>query len=137
MKTICSSRFAFRLFRGGIVLLCLAFATTCHAGMPSVLPEDLDTYFQLSGTSKQRFQAISFFAIVMMISTIVLKVLWNTVAKDSNWLPKLTWSKAIAVVVLWGALFVLVLTMISGARELMTPGAWKKDGITYTLEERS
>src|SRR5262245_44535701 len=30
-------------------------------------------------------------------------------------------------------LFVLVLTMISGARELMTPGAWKKEGLTYKL----
>ena len=37
--------------------------------------------------------------------------------------------------VVWGSLFVLVLTMISGARELMTPGAWKKDGITYVLED--
>jgi hypothetical protein len=36
---------------------------------------------------------------------------------------------------LWGLLFLLVLTMISGARELMTPGAWKKDGVTYTLDD--
>src|SRR5262249_30092928 len=26
-----------------------------------------------------------------------------------------------------------VLTMISGARELMTPGAWEKNGVTYRL----
>src|SRR5262249_15945744 len=37
-------------------------------------------------------------------------------------------------VVLWGLLFVVVLTMISGARELMTPGAWRKQGFTYKLE---
>jgi hypothetical protein len=30
-------------------------------------------------------------------------------------------------------LFLLVLTMISGARELMTPGAWEKKGFTYQL----
>jgi hypothetical protein len=30
---------------------------------------------------------------------------------------------------------VLVLTMISGARELMTPGAWHKQGLTYKLAE--
>ena len=36
---------------------------------------------------------------------------------------------------MWGLLFLLVLTMISGARELMTPGAWKKEGLTYTLAE--
>src|SRR5262249_55804861 len=35
--------------------------------------------------------------------------------------------------VLWGLLFLLVLTMISGARELMTPGAWEKQGLTYRL----
>lgn len=34
-------------------------------------------------------------------------------------------------------LFVLVLTMISGARELMTPGAWEKKGLTYRLVPRS
>jgi hypothetical protein len=36
---------------------------------------------------------------------------------------------------LWGILFILVLTMISGARELMTPGAWEKQGFTYRLKE--
>jgi hypothetical protein len=34
---------------------------------------------------------------------------------------------------LWGLLFVIVLAMISGARELMTPGAWQKRGWTYQL----
>lgn len=33
----------------------------------------------------------------------------------------------------WGLLFVVVLTMISGARELLTPGAWEKVGVTYRL----
>ncbi|MEX2173364.1 MAG: hypothetical protein WD872_03320 [Pirellulaceae bacterium] len=37
------------------------------------------------------------------------------------------------MVALWGLLFVIVLTMISGARELMTPGAWEKQGLTYKL----
>ena len=30
-------------------------------------------------------------------------------------------------------LFVIVLTMISGARELLTPGAWEQNGGTYEL----
>jgi hypothetical protein len=34
-------------------------------------------------------------------------------------------------------LFVLVLTMISGARELMTPGAWESSGVTYRLKQKS
>ncbi len=39
------------------------------------------------------------------------------------------------MVVLWGLLFTVVLAMISGARELMTPGAWEKQGATYRLKE--
>jgi len=50
-------------------------------------------------------------------------------------LPRLGYGKALGVVTLWGLLFVLILTMISGARELMTPGAWKKVGYTYRLAE--
>jgi hypothetical protein len=38
-------------------------------------------------------------------------------------------------VTLWGLLFLLILTMISGARELMTPGAWEKHGSTYELKD--
>ena len=41
--------------------------------------------------------------------------------------------QGLGIIVLWGLLFVLVLTMISGARELMTPGAWEKKGPTYKL----
>ena len=37
------------------------------------------------------------------------------------------------MVTLWGLAFILVLTMISGARELMTPGAWERSGATYKL----
>src|SRR5262249_48621361 len=51
-------------------------------------------------------------------------------------LPRLSYGKALGLVSLWGLLFVLVLTMISGARELMTPGAWKKEGKTYRLADQ-
>src|SRR5262249_44341344 len=44
-------------------------------------------------------------------------------------------SAGAGLVALWGLLFVLVLTMISGARELMTPGAWTKHGLTYNRAE--
>lgn len=110
--------------------------STVTAGMPSVLPEDIDTVLRLSGTATERLQAISFFLIGIAVSVIAIRFLWNVIANDSAWLPRLSWGKAVAVVLLWGALFVLVLTMISGARELLTPGAWKKQGITYTLEDR-
>lgn len=52
-------------------------------------------------------------------------------------MPRLGFLASGAVVVLWGLAFVIVLTMISGARELMTPGAWKPDGLTYKLAGES
>ncbi|HEX8823360.1 MAG TPA: hypothetical protein VF794_25765 [Archangium sp.] len=36
---------------------------------------------------------------------------------------------------LWGLGFQLVLSMIAGGRELMTPGAWEKTGATHRLKQ--
>jgi hypothetical protein len=105
------------------------------AGMPSALREDFETVLRLRESPHQRFQAISFFLVGILVSTLVVKFLWNFVAKDFPRLPKLTFLRAFSVVLLWGLLFVIVLTMISGARELMTPGAWKKDGLTYSVND--
>lgn len=62
--------------------------------------------------------------------------LWNALRRDFARLPRLTYGKSVALVTLWSMLFLLVLTMISGARELMTPGAWEKNGATYKLAQR-
>jgi hypothetical protein len=96
------------------------------AGMPGV---SLSDFGQLS------LQAISFFAIVFVICGFVVQRLWNGLQSDFPRLPRLSFGKAAGVVTLWGMLFVLVLTMISGARELMTPGAWVKKGSTYRLAD--
>jgi hypothetical protein len=109
--------------------------TPALAGMPSALSEDFQTVLRLKESPHQRFQAISFFLMGIFVSTFVVKFLWNFVAKDFPRLPKLTFLRALSVVLLWGLLFVIVLTMISGARELMTPGAWKKEGLTYTVND--
>jgi hypothetical protein len=94
------------------------------AGMPSV---------SLSDVARLRVQTISFFLVALLLSAWLIQLLWNYLRKDFVALPRLTYGKAVGVVVLWGLLFVLVLTMISGARELMTPGAWEKNGLTYRL----
>lgn len=96
-----------------------------QAGMPTVTLHDM---------TRMRFQAISFFLLVLLLSTWGVQRIWNTLAADFPKLPRLTFGKAAGVVVLWGLLFVIVLTMISGARELMTPGAWEKNGATYRLK---
>jgi hypothetical protein len=96
------------------------------AGMPSI---------SISDVARMRLEVISFFLLVFVLSAVAVRWLWNGFAKDHPRLPRLGYGRALNVTVLWGLLFVLVLTMISGARELMTPGAWKKDGLTYKLAD--
>jgi hypothetical protein len=72
---------------------------------------------------------------VFLIASLIIRAIWNSLRSDFPRLPHLSYPKALGLVGLWGLLFLLVLTMISGARELMTPGAWKKDGNTYTLDD--
>lgn len=94
------------------------------AGMPSIT---------LSDVARMRFQTISFFLLGIVLSAWAVRGLWNSLQRDFHRLPQLSFGKAVGVVLLWGLLSIVVLTMISGARELMTPGAWKKQGLTYQL----
>jgi hypothetical protein len=87
----------------------------------------------LSEFASVRLQAISFFIVVFLLAAWAINAIWNMVAVDVSWLPQLTYRKAMGLTTLWGLLFVIVLTMISGTRELMTPGAWTKQGATYKL----
>jgi hypothetical protein len=114
-------------------LVCFALPAPVFAGMASPLPTDFQTISRLTETAHGRFQAISFFAITVLVSAATVRFLWNLLQKDFPKLPRLSYQKSIVGVLLWGLLFVIVLAMISGARELMTPGAWKKDGGTYRL----
>ena len=106
--------------------LVLGRADDARAGMPSIVLTDL---------ARMRLQTISFFLLGILASGWVVQRIWNALGRDFPRLPRLGYGKALGLVALWGLLFVLVLTMISGARELMTPGAWEKDGLTYKLAE--
>ena len=96
------------------------------AGMPS---------FTLSDVAKLRLDSISFFLACLLLSAWGVKALWNSLAHDFPRLPRMSYFRALSVITLWGFLFVLVLTMISGARELLTPGAWEKQDVTYKLKD--
>lgn len=111
----------------------LAFISPVLAGMPSPLPDDLPRVLRLTESAEASLSAISFFLAGLLVSAAAVWGLWNYARRDFPQWPRLSFGKALAVVVLWGLMFVIVLTMISGARELMTPGAWKKNGATYTL----
>jgi hypothetical protein len=82
-----------------------------------------------------RFESISFFLMLFLLVSLLIRWIWNSLRSDFPRLPHLSYAKALGLVGMWGLLFMLVLTMISGARELMTPGAWKKDGLTYSLAD--
>jgi len=62
-----------------------------------------------------------------------LKLAWNYLSKDFTWMPKIGFGRSLALLVVSGLFLYVILTMISGARELMTPGAWKKTGVAYKL----
>jgi hypothetical protein len=106
------------------VVLALAAPSSARAGMPS---------FKVNDVAMLRVESLSFFLMVFFLSAWLIKLLWNFLRGDFPALPRLTYAKALGLVTLWGPLFVLVLTMISGARELLTPGAWDKVGFTYKL----
>lgn len=115
-----------RLARGLAPILWLVLPGPAWAGMPSITLSDL---------ARARVQTISFFLLIFVLCALAIQFIWNRLRSDFSRLPRLGFFKAMGVMALWGSLFVLVLTMISGARELMTPGAWKKDGLTYTLAD--
>lgn len=94
------------------------------AGMPSI---------GLSEFAATRFEIISMFLVGIFASAFVIQGVWNGLRTEFGSLPQLSYRRALAIVFLWGLLFVIVLTMVSGARELMTPGAWIKKGNTYSL----
>ncbi len=101
--------------------------------MPSPLPDDITTYLSVGDEPLQRLQVISFFVVVFLLSALAVKFLWNGLRSEFSSLPRITYGKALLVTFGWGLLFCIVLVMISGARELMTPGAWEKNGSTYQL----
>jgi hypothetical protein len=104
------------------------FAALPLAGMPRVV-------VTLTDLGRFRVQSISFFLFGFFLSAWLIQLLWNYLRNDFPRLPRLNYGRAVGVVALWGLLFVLVLTMISGARELMTPGAWEPRGATYRLKK--
>ncbi|NTW21288.1 MAG: hypothetical protein HGA42_17645 [Nostocales cyanobacterium W4_Combined_metabat2_030] len=100
------------------------FVDAAYAGMPSVTLTDIATL---------RLTTISFFLFTYLAASLGIFYLWNWLRQDFTKLPKLSFSKAMALVLIWGLAFHLVLVMIAGTRELMTPKAWEKAGIIYQL----
>jgi hypothetical protein len=136
-----SSSLMRRLLRAvlAIAVIALIVPGDASAGMPFFPPTEIVRMFErervlgLTQLTRERLEAISFFLLGLFAASTAIWRIWNVLRSDFPALPRLSFGKALGLVVLWGLLFVLVLTMISGARELMTPGAWQRKGFTYTL----
>lgn len=109
-----------------VVIPCIWFLLTgsASAGM---------TVVTLTDVAAARIDALSFFLFAYLLVSLVMKGIWNQLAKSFSSLPRLKYREALGVVFVTGLLFYVVLTMISGARELLTPGAWEKQGSGYRL----
>jgi hypothetical protein len=107
------------------LLLALVSAPSfAHAGMTS---------FTLTEAAGARIDVISFFLLLFFLCAWLTKWAWNVLAVSFPSLPRLGYKQAVALMLVSSLFLYIVLTMISGARELMTPGAWAKTGATYQL----
>ena len=105
-------------------LVCLA--GSAQAGM---------TVYDLSDVVRLRLEDISFFTLLLLACALGIRFLWNSLARDLPRLPRLGYGRALCLTALLSLAMLRVLSMISGARELLTPGAWRKQGSAYRLND--
>ncbi len=94
------------------------------AGMPS---------FSLTEVASARLDAISLFLVAFAVSAWILLKAWNRLARDFSWMPRLSYVGALSALVVSGLFVYAALSLIAGARELMTPGAWVRTGSTHRI----
>lgn len=109
-----------------LMLFVLLFPVTANAGMPTIT---------LTDVAKFHLDSISFFLMLILLATWGVKLLWNYLRCDFEKMPYLTYKMALVLVFSLSLLFNLLLLMIAGARELMTPDAWVKQGVIYKVKK--
>jgi len=110
-------------------LIWLCTARDALAGMPSA-------QLVLTELGKRRIEEVSFFLVGFLLMSALVQWLWNYLQMEIPSLPRLTYRRTVVLMLLWGLVMTVVLTLISGARELMTPAAWEPDGVTHKLKSR-
>ncbi len=89
----------------------------------------------LTDIAQARLEVISFFLFAYFVLAWVYQRLWNSLASDLSQMPRLSYRGAVSALAVCGLFVYVVLTMISGARELLTPGAWARVGVMYEIRE--
>lgn len=113
-------------YRRVAVAFVLLAPFTAHAGM---------TMPAFSDIAQARLQVLSFFLIGYLLLALIYQWVWNSMGREFPKLPRIRYRGALGTLAVCGLFIYVVLTMISGARELMTPGAWVRSGVGYKLRE--
>lgn len=100
--------------------------------LPSVAVAGM-TSWTLTEVAGARLDAISFFLFLFFVCAWLIKWSWNVLAASFPTLPRIGYKQALAFMLVSSLFLYVILTMISGARELMTPGAWTKVGASYQI----
>lgn len=91
------------------------------------------TVYGLGDIYRLRLEEISFLLFLLLGCAFFIKLLWNYAFKGFASIPRIKFLQAVAVSILFGLVMLLILTMISGIREVLTPGAWRHQGTSYKL----
>jgi hypothetical protein len=89
------------------------------------------TAYDLTDVARLRLEDIPFFAFLLIVAAFTVRLLWNIIAKDFPRFPRLTFLKALCLTGILSLFMLLILIMISGAREILTPGAWHRQSSHY------
>ncbi|HEX5220289.1 MAG TPA: hypothetical protein VFZ59_12030 [Verrucomicrobiae bacterium] len=111
-----------------LVVTSFSIVVPAHAGM---------TVYGLRDVYRLRLEEISFFTFLFLISALALKLLWNYAFQGFAAIPRLKYLQALGLALVFGLVMLLILTMISGIREVLTPGAWRRQGTSYRLNDPS
>lgn len=101
----------------------ILYSPLANAGMPT------PPMYTLTELARLRLTDISFFLMLFIVGALIIRLIWNSLHTDFPLLPKMTMKIAMLANLMFAFAIATILTMISGARELMTPQAWTKQGI--------
>lgn len=104
-------------------------------GMPVPLPYDTKLVEALTEPTTRQIKLMIAAAVGVLIVSKLIQAVWNSLAADFTKLPRLNYLKALGATLLWGLAMFLVLIMIAGSREALTPQAWVRNGWTYKLSD--
>lgn len=104
----------------------VGWAEPAHAGM---------TVYGLKDVYRMRLEDLSFFVALLLVCAFLFRLLWNHAFKGFQFVPRLGYLQSLCLSVLLGLAMLVVLTMISGIREVLSPGVWRRQGSSYRLND--